>query len=74
MDDDEATIAALLAQELRRNNAISKLCMMYADARINRLNERIAAPLLNERESDTLRGKIAELQNLRKLIQDGGIQ
>lgn len=49
---------------LRGNNAEGRELIAYCEARIDALRSSLSVPLLSERESDTLRGRIVELNKL----------
>lgn len=58
--------------ELRRHSPSVRELLSHVDARIAAAKDRLAQRLLNERESDMLRGRIAELKNLSALVKNTG--
>lgn len=58
--------------ELRRNREAVKNVIDFAEARMEVLKNRLSVPLLTERESDMVRGRIAELKNLINQVQSTG--
>lgn len=72
MDEIEfAGLAQDLHEELRRTSEGRRLLLKFAEARIHVHKSKLSAPLLNERDSDMLRGRIAELQYLAGVIHNG---
>lgn len=61
-----------IADLLRGNKETVRLVTLYAETRIASLYTALSVQLLNERDSDTLRGRIAELQKLKEALQDNG--
>lgn len=61
-----------IGSELRRFNDLKRALLMHVDGSTMLHLRSLAAPLLNERDADMLRGRIAELQKLKQLIQNGG--
>lgn len=71
---DIAILEDELYDQLRRNSEAGRLLTTYLDVHVAAMQVRLSVPLLTERESDTLRGNIAGLQKLKKLIHNGGTQ
>jgi hydroxyethylthiazole kinase-like sugar kinase family protein len=57
---------------LRRNSGESRELIAYCEARISELRGTLSVQLLSERESDTLRGRIAELNKLVESVKNTG--
>lgn len=73
LEEGEASLLrAKMAQEMRRDVGIRSAFIAYAEARVIELQLALIPPLLNERESDMLRGKIAELKNIINEVQSTG--
>lgn len=71
-DGEIEGLRAVVAQEMRNNVGVRDAFVAYAEARVLRLLGQAGAGLLNERESDMLRGKIAELKNIINEVQSTG--
>jgi len=75
MDEIEfANLGAELSDQLRRTRDTRDLLLSYVKERVLACQVQLSARLLDERESDTLRGNIAELNKLKDMIQNGGTQ
>lgn len=55
---------------LRSNTDEGRELLAYIQDRTDRLRVQLGGLLLDERKSDTLRGRIAELQNLREAVEN----
>lgn len=71
-DGEIEGLRAVVAQEMRNNVGVRDAFVAYAEARVLRLLGQAGAGLLNERESDMLRGMIAELKNIIADVQSTG--
>lgn len=59
---------------IRLNLPAGRQLLAYIEARCESLRNECVAPLLDERQADTIRGRLAELKRLRGLMQDAGEQ
>lgn len=55
---------------LRSNTDEGRELLAYIQDRMDRFRAQLGGLLLDERKSDTLRGRIAELQNLREAVEN----
>lgn len=55
---------------LRSNNAEGQELLAYIEERVQGMYRSLSVPLLTEREADTFRGRIAELQKLKSAVQN----
>lgn len=75
MEPEElAALEQELYHGLRNASEIRRLMLIYINERASAHKTALSVRLLSERDSDTLRGNIAELQKLEKLIKNGGTQ
>lgn len=61
-----------IRDQMRRNPALRDMVQKWVDARTMGAQRQLSTPLLNERETDMLRGRIAELHLVTKMIQNWG--
>lgn len=60
--------------ELRRNTAARRELESFIQERLGAHTRAVAAPLIPEREADTLRGRIAELHHLLAELQANEVE
>lgn len=72
--EERANLEAEIGDQLRRVSELRRLLLIYVNERVMNHQSKLSVPLLTERESDTLRGNIAELNKLATMIKNGGTQ
>lgn len=72
--EERANLEAEIGDQLRRVSELRRLLLIYVNERVMNHQRQLSVPLLTERESDTLRGNIAELNKLATMIKNGGTQ
>ncbi len=69
---DIADQVAAVEAELAGSREFRSLFDRYKEVRIQQLYTKLSDALLSERESDILRGRIAELKKIHESIQNSG--